>query len=93
VPLPAFKEAFSTLEVKVSDELYDYLIYSVYLKSQSFEKLKYSVLLDIVEGKFVQGQLSVGSNDGSRKRPESSSPSKIKARNKDKFPQPAADDK
>jgi len=27
----------------------------------------------------------VGSNDGSRKRPESSSPEKLKARNKEKY--------
>jgi hypothetical protein len=55
VPLSAFKEAFSTLDLKVSDELYDYLIYSIYLKSQSIEKMKYQVLLDIIEGKVIQG--------------------------------------
>lgn len=47
--------------------------------------MKYSVLFDLLEGKLVQGQLSVGSQEGSRKRPESSSPEKLKARNKEKY--------
>jgi len=33
--------------------------------------------------------LSVGSQEGGRKRPESSSPEKLKARNKEKYPNQA----
>lgn len=47
--------------------------------------MKYSVLFDIIDGKLGVGQLSMASNDPSRKRPESSSPEKLKARNKEKF--------
>lgn len=46
--------------------------------------MRYQALFDLLEGKLVQGQLSVGSHEG-RKRPESSSPEKLKARNKEKF--------
>lgn len=85
MPVSAFKEAFSTLDLKVDEQLYDYLIYVIYQRSEGLEKMKYQMLFDLIEGKLIQGQLSVGSNDGSRKRPESSSPEKLKARNKDKF--------
>jgi hypothetical protein len=47
--------------------------------------MKYQVILDLIEGKVLQGGLSVGSETQSRKRPESSSPEKLKARNKEKF--------
>lgn len=49
--------------------------------------MNYQILLDLVDGKVMQGQLSVGSNnnENSRKRPESSSPEKLKARNKEKY--------
>jgi hypothetical protein len=60
-------------------------LFVVYQKSESSERMKYQVILDLVEGKFLLGGLSVGSDTHSRKRPESSSPEKLKARNKDKF--------
>ena len=90
IPVSAFKEAFETLDIKIEKELYDYLIFVVYQRSESLEKMNYQVLFDLLDGKVMQGQLSVGSNDGgatgnSRKRPESSSPEKLKARNKEKF--------
>jgi hypothetical protein len=72
--------------VKIDKDTFDYLVYAVYQRSQSLEKMNYQVLLDLIEGKVVQGGLSVGSNEGgARKRPESSSPEKLKARNKEKF--------
>jgi len=48
--------------------------------------MKYQAIFDLIEGKIMLGQLSVGSTEGgTRKRPESSSPEKLKARNKEKF--------
>lgn len=45
--------------------------------------MRYSVLFDLIDGK-VPG-LNATSSEGGRKRPESSSPEKLKARNKEKF--------
>ena len=61
----------------------------LYQKSESVDKLRYSVLFDLVEGKLLQNQMSAGSDGGilGRKRPESSSPQKLKARNKEKMQQ------
>lgn len=85
VPIQAFDEAFTNLEIEISDEQREYLLYVVYQKSEGIEKMRYQVFFDLIEGKLVQGQLSVGSNEGGRKRPESSSPEKLKARNKEKY--------
>jgi hypothetical protein len=64
----------------------DYILYVIYQRSESLEKMKYQVFFDLIDGKVIQGQLSVGSEGGqTRKRPESSSPEKIKARNKEKY--------
>jgi hypothetical protein len=69
----------------------DYIFYLVYQKSQSTERMAYQVIFDLAEGRLSQGHLSQSSEAGvatsgtqSRKRPESSSPSKIKARNQNK---------
>ena len=85
IPMSAFTEAFETLELDLEQDLLDYLLYVIYSKSESIEKMKYQTLFDLIEGKLLQGQLSVGSDGVSRKRPESSSPEKLKARNKEKF--------
>ncbi len=67
IPLSAMKEAFSMLDVDVSDELQDFIYYIVYCKSDSSQQLKYKVLFDLVQGR---GQ-SAGKSAG---RPESSNP-------------------
>lgn len=41
VPYSVFEEAFSTLDLHVEKELMDYLMYVVYSKSESLEKMKY----------------------------------------------------
>jgi hypothetical protein len=41
VPLSAFEEAFSNLEIDVPHELKDYMLYVIYQKSESIEKMKY----------------------------------------------------
>ena len=77
----ALKEAFTTLDIDIDPELWEYLLFVVYSKSESLDKMRYSALFEILDGR-----VSVGSTEGAqRKRPESSSPEKLKARNKDKF--------
>lgn len=83
IPVSAFKESFINLEIEADDELLDFIYYVVYQKSESIEKMRYSVLFDLIDGKLPG--LNATSSEGGRKRPESSSPEKLKARNKEKF--------
>jgi len=46
--------------------------------------MRYSVLFELIDHGKVPG-LNAQSSEGARKRPESSSPEKLKARNKEKF--------
>jgi len=55
VPLTAFQETFETLEINLDKEVLDYLMWVIYSKSESIEKMKYQVLFDLIEGKLVQG--------------------------------------
>ena len=59
----------------------DFLLYVVYSKSESLEQLRYGALFDLMEGRLSLGGQSLGASTESRKRPESSSPEKLKARN------------
>ena len=81
------KESFQTLDItELTDEpseLLDFILYIVYQKSESLEKMRYGVLFDLLDGKLPG--LNATSSEGGRKRPESSSPEKLKARNKEKF--------
>jgi hypothetical protein len=83
IPYTALKEAFVTLELDLGEELLDFILYVLYQKSESLEKLRYPVLFDLLDGKLPG--LNATSSEGGRKRPESSSPEKLKARNKEKF--------
>lgn len=85
IPVSAFKEAFQTLDLFQDDlEIIDFVLYVVYQKSESIEKMRYSVLFELIDHGKVPG-LNAQSSEGARKRPESSSPEKLKARNKEKF--------
>ena len=53
VPYSAFDEAFSTLDLKLDKDAKDYLMYVIYKQSESTEKMKYSVLFDLIEGKLI----------------------------------------
>ena len=53
ISLPLLKECFETLDIEVEEELLDYLIYVIYQKSESLEKMKYQVLFDLIEGKLL----------------------------------------
>lgn len=61
IPIGAIKEAFVTLDIEIDDDVLDYLLFAVYQKSESTERMKYQVILDLIEGKGLQGGLSVAS--------------------------------
>lgn len=83
IPASAIRESFVNLEIDIDDELMDFVFYVIYQKSESIDKLRYSVLFEMLDGKLPG--LNATSSEGGRKRPESSSPEKLKARNKEKF--------
>jgi len=56
------------------------MIFTAYKKSETAGKLKYLALFEMLEDEALAASASEG-----RKRPESSSPEKLKARNKDKL--------
>ena len=89
LPIEMIKESFETLDLNVDNDLLDYIMFIIYQKSESIEKMNYKAIFDIIEGKLSQlsGNSSGDPNStAKRKRPESSSPPKLKDRNKDKFP-------
>ena len=50
IPVSAFKEAFTTLELFQEDlELLDFVLYVVYQKSESIDKMRYSVLFELID--------------------------------------------
>jgi len=55
LPIYAFKDVFETLDLEVDDDLMEYIISVIYSKSESIEKMKYQVLLDLIDGKVVNG--------------------------------------
>jgi Ca2+-binding EF-hand superfamily protein len=68
ITLSGFKEAFQALGIDDDAELLDYLVFVVYARSdENLEQLRYGVLFELL----------------GKKRPESSSPEKLKARNMD----------
>jgi len=83
LPASAFREAFSTLDLAIEADLLDFVFFVVYQKSESLEKLRYAALFELIDGKLPG--LNATASEGGRKRPESSSPEKLKARNKEKF--------
>jgi hypothetical protein len=58
----------------------EFMVYVIYLKSENSSHLRYTALFEMLEDKALEASASEG-----RKRPESSSPEKLKARNKGKF--------
>ena len=79
VSLGSFNECFDTLAIDGLDaELREFLLFLVYAKGENLEQLRYGALFDLIESR-LSG--SLGASTESRKRPESSSPEKLKARN------------
>jgi hypothetical protein len=53
IEIAALKECFTTIDINIDDALLDYLLYVIYSKSESADKMKYQVLFDLIEGKLV----------------------------------------
>ncbi len=77
IPLQAFKDSINSLELdQITAQMLDYMTFYVFTKSESVNKMNYKAIFDLLEEK----ALTSAAGD-SRKRPESSSPEKLKARN------------
>ena len=86
INIEGLNEAFSSISFDVEEDLMNYIIYVLYTKSESIERLNYSVLFELITGKMnhlIPGYSGDGA--GGRKRPESSSPQKLRDRNKEKY--------
>ena len=79
--MSALREALESVGIDGLDsELIDFIVFYVYSRGgEDTGAVKYQVLFDIIDG--VRDAKSVES----RKRPESSSPAQLKARNKEKY--------
>ena len=55
LPAEIIKECFSTLEIEISEELMEYVMHAIYSRSESQDRMKYQVLIDLAEGKFAAG--------------------------------------
>ena len=54
---------FESLDIEMEEDLMDYLIYVVYSKSESVDKMAYGLIFEVVEGKVVPGHLSQSSDN------------------------------
>ena len=53
LPIGAIKECFVTLDIEIDDDLMDYVLFIIYQKSENINKMKYSVLFDLLDGKIA----------------------------------------
>ena len=53
VPIATIKESFETLELNIEPELLEYILFVIYQKSESIDKMRYTALLDLVDGKLL----------------------------------------
>jgi len=88
------REGLKSLQIDGCDEeMIQFVEYIIFTRggAEGTHKMKYGVLFDLLDkqhrGSTSNGPASLGTSTESRKRPESSSPEKLKARNKDKLPQ------
>ena len=51
ITVSALKEAFQTLDIDIDEELMDYVLFVVYQKSESTERMNYLALFDLIDGK------------------------------------------
>jgi hypothetical protein len=79
--LVQLKEAIIAFDEEVEDDLMDYILYFVFARSQSPDRMEYSVLIKLLTDTIEQKQRVQSANK--KNRPESSSPEKLKLRNPD----------
>jgi len=73
------REAISSVDEDLNEDLMDYLLYYVFIRSESVEKMQYKNILEMLDSA-VQAHTRTTSAT-KKNRPESSSPDKIKQRN------------
>ena len=77
--LEQVREAIVEATDTMDDQLMDYLLYYVFVKSESTEKMQYKLIISMLDDAV---QLQQRASSAKRKaRPESSSPDKLKQRN------------
>lgn len=79
--LVQLKEAIMAFDEDVEDELIDYILYYVFARSKSPDRMEYKVLIKLVNDGLEQQKRVQSANK--KNRPESSSPEKLKLRNPD----------
>lgn len=77
--LEEVKYAIVTCDEDVDPKVLDYMIYYVFTRSKSAERMEYNVLIQLIDEHLHQKEKEQSA--AKRSRPESSSPEKIKARN------------
>lgn len=79
VDLQSLKEAISQEYSSIDDQLMDYLLYCVFIRSESADKMEYKYIMSMLEESLSLKQRA--SSAKRTNRPESSSPEKLKQRN------------
>ena len=77
--LSQLHEAISTVNEELESTVLDYMLYYVFVRSESHEKMQYNLLIELLDS-LVQNQSRTQSAQR-KNRPESSSPEKLKKRN------------
>jgi hypothetical protein len=79
IDLTQVREAIVSVLESVGDSLLDWMLYYVYSRSDHIDRMEYKVLVELLDD-------LIKKNEAKPKRPESSSPDKIKQHNNN--PQP-----
>lgn len=79
--LVQLREAISSFEEDLDESLLDYILYFVFIRSKSPDRMEYSVLIKLINDGLEQSKRAQSANK--KNRPESSSPEKLKLRNPD----------
>jgi hypothetical protein len=79
--LVQLREAISSFDEDLEETLLDYILYYVFIRSASPDRMEYSVLIKLINDGLEQSKRVQSANK--KNRPESSSPEKLKLRNPD----------
>jgi hypothetical protein len=79
--LVQLKEAIISYDEDLDDELIDYILFYVFARSQSPDRMEYKVLIKLINDGLEKQKRVQSANK--KNRPESSSPEKLKLRNPD----------
>ena len=80
--LSQLHEAIISVNEDLEKSVLDYMLFYIFSRSESYESMRYRVLLDLLDSLLEQKARSTSATR--RNRPESSSPDKLKIRNAQK---------